>query len=62
MFAVHIRKLNGETATYNDVANISVTSGRILIIKGRNEMKSYRPGDLAEVKFTYSGSYVKEGD
>ena len=65
MFAVHIKKLDGTVHTYNDVNNISVTSGRVLIVKGHNEMKAYRPGDLSEVKFTWNGNYNvmrEEGD
>lgn len=54
MYAVHIKELNGRTRTFDQVNNISVTTGRILLVVN-NKMYSYRPGDIMEVKFCWNG-------
>ena len=59
MYAVHIKELNGRTRTFDQVNNISVTTGRILLVVN-NKMYSYRPGDIMEVKFCWSGYSNKE--
>ena len=69
MYAVHIKELSGRTQTYNNVNNISVSTGRILLVIDRNKMVSFRPGDLSEVRFCWQGHgmmvkehYEKLGD
>ena len=54
MYAVHIKKVGGTTQTFDQVNNISVTSGRILIVVN-NKMYSFRPGDIMEVRFCWNG-------
>lgn len=63
MYAVHIKKVGGLTQTFDQVNNISVTSGRILLVVN-NKMYSFRPGDIIEVKFCWNGyaSIVGRGD
>ena len=56
MYAVHIKKVGGLAQTFDQVNNISVTSGRILIVVN-NKMYSFRPGDIMEVKFCWNGFY-----
>lgn len=57
MYAVHIKEMSGRTKTYNNVNNISVTSGRILLVVD-NQMFTYRPGDVYEFKFCWQGHGV----
>ena len=64
MYSVYVEEMSGKAQTYNDVSNLSVTGGRILIVKN-NRMISFRPGDLIEVRFCWVGyttSMVKGGD
>ena len=60
MFSVFLKDRNGTSQTFDNVNNISVTAGRILLVVNHNKMCSYRPADLQEVRFCWNGK--KKGE
>lgn len=57
MYAVYVKKQNGEIFTYADVNTISVSSGRIILARG-NRMYTYRPKEINEIKFCWQSDKV----
>lgn len=58
MYAVHIKKMNGEVSTFNDVNTMSVSSGRI-IMAVKNHLYTYKPKEISEIRFCWNGDQSK---